>query len=178
MLTLVLGANGSGKSVFAERMAAALSDTRVYLATMRPVGAAGAARVAKHRAQRAGLGFETRELPDSVANVELPSDAAVLLEDVSNLLANRLFERSGSPEDVLQEILALKRRCRALVLVSISGLNDAAYSGETGAYIRALNALNDCLAACADTVVELKNGRPTVRKGTLDESLIHRNPHI
>lgn len=174
MLTLVWGENGSGKSAFAERLLAALGESRVYIATMRPTGPEGYARVQRHRAQRAGLHFETLELPLAVADAPVSPEAVVLLEDVSNLLSNNLFERPGAEADVLQDVLALSARCRALVAVSIGGLHEADYRGETRRYVRLLTRLNAQLAAYAQTVVEMKNGIPYVQKGALpDESLLH-----
>ena len=62
MLIFVSGGSGSGKSAFAEGLIvqSGLAE-RLYIATMAPFGAEGQARIARHRALRAGKGFTTRE---------------------------------------------------------------------------------------------------------------------
>ena len=50
MLTLVTGGAASGKSEYAERLAAACDGPRVYIATMRPLDKGSVARIEKHRA--------------------------------------------------------------------------------------------------------------------------------
>ena len=50
MLTLVTGGAASGKSEYAERLAAACDGPRVYIATMRPLDKESVARIEKHRA--------------------------------------------------------------------------------------------------------------------------------
>lgn len=53
MMHLVTGASASGKSAYAEDLLVlAKSAEKYYIATMRPWGAEGAARVKKHRAMR------------------------------------------------------------------------------------------------------------------------------
>ena len=62
MMHLVTGASASGKSAYAEDLLVpAKSAEKYYIATMRPWGAEGAARVKKHRAMREGKGFQTIE---------------------------------------------------------------------------------------------------------------------
>ncbi|MEA4968913.1 MAG: bifunctional adenosylcobinamide kinase/adenosylcobinamide-phosphate guanylyltransferase [Candidatus Pelethousia sp.] len=165
MLILIMGENSSGKSAYAEKLVARMGGGLYYIATMIPHGEEGAARVNKHRAQRVGLGFATLELPYAVGGADIPPEGAVLLEDVSNLLANRMFERGGTVADTLTDIKTLLCRCRALVAVSIQGLEGADYEGETRTYIAALAALNDALIAAADLVIEMRRGMPQVRKG-------------
>jgi adenosylcobinamide kinase/adenosylcobinamide-phosphate guanylyltransferase len=169
MLILVMGKNNSGKSLFAERLAARLHETRYYIATMRPFGAEGAARVERHRLQREGLGFLTLELPCAIGNAPLPTGAAALLEDVPNLLSNAMFEQDGNEAEVFADIELLCRRAGHVVAVTISAFEDGDYSGETLAYIRALEALNRSLYNLADIVVEMEQGVPVCRKGELDE---------
>ena len=71
---LILGGSSSGKSMYAQRLARSLAGTRplYYLATMEPRDAEDHARVAKHRRERAGWGFETLEIPLEVGSA--PAD--------------------------------------------------------------------------------------------------------
>ena len=50
-----------------------------------------------------------------------------------------MFEKDIGPSQVLEDILALSRRCGTLIAVTISGLSEEGYEGETAGYIRALN---------------------------------------
>lgn len=166
MTALVLGPNGSGKSAFAEKLTASRSSgALIYIATMLPFGEEGQAKVLKHIKQREGFGFLTHERPMSVGDIDLPKDAGVLLEDVSNLLSNNMFG-GGAQSEVLSDIKALCLKCGFSVLVSIDGLErDPGFSGETNAYIDALNSLNINLADFADIVIKMRDGVPFCVKG-------------
>lgn len=166
MTTLILGGNGSGKSAYAEKCCAALCEPLYYIATMLPFGESGQARVEKHRAQRAHMRFTTIEEPYTVGGLKLPLEATVLLEDISNLLANNIFERRGNAENVYSDILGLRAGCKELVAVSISGLEPNMNNARTDAFIEELNWLNQTLVEIADCVVEMTDGLPVVVKGT------------
>ena len=174
MFTLVLGYSKAGKSRYAEALAVKQSrGPRIYVATLIPVGDGeeGAALVARHRAQREGLEFTTFEQPARVAEVEMPQNATVLLEDVSNLLANNLFgPGSGGQKAAYADILALRNKCDNLVAVSFYGLEEKdEYDESTNSYIRQLAALNEELKTAADTVIMLTKGVPSPLKGELIE---------
>ena len=63
-LVFVTGGSGSGKSAFAEQQVVDSGIARrIYLATMEAYGEEGRARVERHRALRAGKGFEASLFP-------------------------------------------------------------------------------------------------------------------
>lgn len=169
---MMLGRSNSGKSWFAERQAARMARGRLlYVATMVAVDEEGAARIARHRKQREGLGFTTHELPTGITAVEAAPEDTVLLEDVSNLLANHLFggENAGLAE-ALAEIEALAARCDNLLAVSFYGLHQSdEYDEGTNRYIAELDRINGLLEARADVVVMMENGEPVVKKGVLPQ---------
>lgn len=165
MLTLLRGPNGSGKSRFAESLVARTTGRRVYIATMEAQTAENHRRIAAHRRQRADLAFVTMEEPLRVADLPIRPGDVVLLEDVSNLLGNNLFQAGRDWTAVFDDILTLGGRCRHLFLVTIGGLDPAGYTGETADYIRALDRLNEALAQAADVVIEMEAGQPLARKG-------------
>ena len=167
-LIFISGPNGSGKSRYAESLFAAAPSPRYYIATMVPQTEENLQRIEKHRAQRAELGFETVECPGPLSAVSVSPEGAVLLEDVSNLLANAVFSRGESAEDVFRDVLALRGRCAFLVAVSIGGLSEEGYDGETRDYILALNDLNSRLESLADGSAVLSGGVPVWRKGGPD----------
>lgn len=169
MLTLILGGAASGKSEYAERLAAAGPGPRVYLATMRRHDAECEARIEKHRAARAGRGFITCERETGLKGLALPEGTrTVLLEDLGNLAANELYGGAGegAREAVLTGIEALCAQAARVYVVSNEIFSDgASYDSGTRRYIELLGALNRELAARAGRVVEVVCGIPLIWKG-------------
>ena len=170
-LILICGTNGSGKSAFAEKLAAETGGELFYIATMLSKTPDNAARIKKHICQREALNVTTVELTYRVGDAPVPDGAVILLEDVSNLMANCLFDRRENASHVLSDIFALLERCGTLIAVTISGLGRDAYTGETAVYIDALNDLNRALFNRADTAIEMINRMPCIQKGELKRVL-------
>lgn len=166
MILLVIGGSGSGKSAFAEaRTAAHPAAKKYYVATMQVWDDESRRRVERHRAQRAGLGFETVECPQNLGSFAPEPGAAVLLEDLPNLLANEMFG-GGDPERILPDILRLADKCALLAIVTGDVFADGVtYGAETEEYIRRLALLGREIAARADTVVEVAASLPLFLKG-------------
>ena len=169
MLTIIIGGAGSGKSAFAEAHVCKLPGRKIYLATMLARDGESQARVEKHRAQRAHLGFETLERGLDLAGAEIPAGANVLLEDLSNLLANELYEPAGGGADAVYRALArLIESCENLTIVTNEVFSGGAdYGEESLRYMRALADLNRWLAARADLAVEVVCGLPNILKRKL-----------
>lgn len=169
MLTLVIGGAASGKSEFAENLVLTLPGRRVYVATMEPYDGECLARIEKHRRQRAGKGFLTLERYRDLGGLEVPTGANVLLECMSNLLANELYSpQGGGSAAVLGGVERLCARCANLTIVTnevFSGGKD--YEVDTLRYLRALGSVNRALAARANRVVEVVCGCANVLKGRL-----------
>lgn len=169
MLTLVIGGAASGKSEFAEELVLTLPGQRVYVATMEPYDGECLARIEKHRRQRAGKGFLTLERCRNLGGLEVPAGANVLLECMSNLLANELYShQGGGSAAVLEGVERLCGQCAHLTIVTnevFSGGKD--YEGDTLRYLQELGAVNCALAVRADRVVEVVCGCPNVLKGRL-----------
>ena len=169
MLTLIIGGAGSGKSAFAEQLVSPLPGERIYLATMEPFDEECCARIEKHRLQRAALGFTTVERYRDLAGAEIPAGANVLLEDLSNLLANEMFSPQGGGADAVRRGLhSLNAAAGSLTVVTNEIFSGGAdYAEETLDFLRELACLNRELAAGADLVVEVVCGLPNVLKGEL-----------
>lgn len=185
MMFLLYGGSASGKSQVAEDVAVALGGKVAYIATMRVYGAEGRARVARHRALRAGKGFATVECPCNLAQLDLaaalagqpgfeePGRCTVLLECLGNLVANQMFAEDGSCLDedrvfaqVRRGLDSLAASCEHLVLVGNDvGASGIRYTPETQAYVRCLGRLCCGFAAQADCVAEVLCGIPVVVKG-------------
>ena len=179
MIALVSGGSGSGKSALAEALAMRLQPgEKIYIATMRAWGEEGRARVARHRALRAGKNFSTLERPLDLAGLvkAAPWPGArptVLLECTSNLLANEMFDEGGAGERSVPAILegfrALMGTSEHLVIVTNEIFSDGvAYDADTQRYIARLGQINQALAEMAELVVESVYGIPVVHKGKLD----------
>lgn len=166
MIALITGGSGCGKSAYAEALVAAMPEgRRVYVATMRAPDAESERRVARHRAQRADLGFITVECPKRLGDVSVPPDSTVLLEDLPNLLANEMFD-GGDWTRIIPDIEALARRCARLVVVTGDVFSDGvAYDESTDAYLRALAQINAAAARLADYAAEVVYTIPVPLKG-------------
>ena len=171
MMAVVTGGSGSGKSAFAEDKILSLGQgKRFYIATMHPYDEESYKRVERHRKMRAGKGFETVECYTGLENLEFPQDAIVLLECMSNLAANEMFEESGAGADtvaaVLRGVRKLKSQVGHLVMVTNEIFSEAAsYEGDTVRYQEYLGKINQKLGEMADQVVEVVYGIPIWHKG-------------
>lgn len=97
-ISFVTGGARSGKSRFAESLAARSGRAVVYIATMEPRDEELVARVARHRADRPA-DWETIEAPDALAAAldQAAPDACVLLDCLSLWVANRLLVLGDPP---------------------------------------------------------------------------------
>ena len=144
MMILVTGGSGSGKSAFAEDCVIACGEmSRVYIATMYPFDEESRKRVKRHRDMRFGKGFETVECYTGLSGVKVPEGCTVLLECMSNLVANEFFREDGARENTEEEILKgiqnLKTQAENLIVVTNEIFSEAAsYEGETEAYQKVL----------------------------------------
>lgn len=171
MFTLVIGGAASGKSAYAEDLilrAGALP--RTYIATMEPFDDECRTRIARHRALRAQKNFETVECYTNLERLCMPNRGAVLLECMSNLVANELYSPWGAGADaeaaILRGIDALLPQCRELVVVSNEVFSGGChYEGDTIRYLRVLAAVNRALATRADRVAEIVCGQAVYYKG-------------
>lgn len=185
MMTLILGGSGSGKSAYAEdyllRITADKQKSdkseyrKYYIATMQIRDAEMQAKVARHHRLRQGKGFTTIEQPVALekalemlweSETQIQS-VAVLLECMSNLVANEMFsmevQEAGQvvTERVLQGVDALKSQADPLVIVTNNVFEDGiVYDTGMIEYIETLGRINERLAAEADEVIEVVAGIP------------------
>ncbi len=170
MLALITGGSGSGKSAFAENRVLSLGENRrIYIATMFPFDEESHKRIERHRKMRFGKGFETMECYTGLKNMKLPKGCVVLLECMSNLTANEMFQENGAGEDTVDEILQgirhLQEKARHVVIVTNEIFSEAVpYEGETGLYQKYLGELNQRIGDMAQEVVEVVYGIPIYHK--------------
>ncbi|MDF2943664.1 MAG: Adenosyl cobinamide kinase/adenosyl cobinamide phosphate guanylyltransferase [Herbinix sp.] len=102
MNIVVIGGSGSGKSEFAENLAVKLNrDKLIYIATMQPFGEEGKKRIERHQQLRQDKNFQTIECYTNLSTISIPQESTVLLECVSNLVANEMFSNDNSLENKL-----------------------------------------------------------------------------
>lgn len=169
------GKSSSGKSEQAEKKAVAEAKRKnsplVYLATMANDGSQAAMmRIAHHKSLRAGKGFTTIEEPLDLTNTfEKCQGAVVLLECLSNLLANKQYALYGDKpmdeteiiqlaETIFQDIIGLSNHCSQLIVVTNDIFDTKASDAWCQSYMRTLGLINYKLAQEALRFVEVSFG--------------------
>lgn len=186
-MIVIYGASSSGKSQVAEDMAVKLSKQNnkelIYLATMENRSAAAAKRIEHHRRLREGKGFTLiEEMYDPSSKLDELNGKVVLLECVSNLLANVMFEESDTvslitgeascnvdqhissiADKVFKRIISMcqtvEKDGTSVVIVT----NNIFAAGKNtdiicDAYMRALGLINIRLAAASEQFIEVTAG--------------------
>lgn len=202
MLHIVYGGSASGKSSYAESFAMSLQgDGRLlYIATMYPykwntteLDPETIQRIERHRAMRADKGFDTVECYRHVEHIVAKRQDVLLLECMSNLLANEMYleqdsddgglaetmsevEKAGvgmsetlSPvsKKIVQALIDLSTRVQELVIVTNDVFSDGGsltYDESTREYVKNLAEINCALARVAETVTEVVCGIPVIVK--------------
>ena len=202
MLHIVYGGSASGKSSYAESFAMSLQgDGRLlYIATMYPykwntteLDPETIQRIERHRAMRADKGFDTVECYRHVEHIVAKRQDVLLLECMSNLLANEMYleqdsddgglaetmsevEKAGvgmsetlSPvsKKIVQALIDLSTRVQELVIVTNDVFSDGGsltYDESTREYVKNLAEINCALARIAETVTEVVCGIPVIVK--------------
>lgn len=170
MLHVITGGSGSGKSRYAEQQILDLGPAgRIYIATMHPYDQESFARIDRHRAMRAEKQFDTLECYTNLKKLQIPKGSNVLLECMSNLTANEMFEPGAAGEHTVEEILEgichIAGQAANLVVVTNEICSDGIdYDPVTRRYQQALGQINQAMAAMADRVTEVVYGIPLVLK--------------
>ena len=166
MIHLVTGGSGSGKSRYAEEQICQLGEgKRIYIATMSADDEESLKRIARHREMRKDLQFETYECPASLDRLAIPEQSIVLLECVSNLVANEMFlpGKAGvhTVSAVIDGIEHISRHAKHLVIVTNEVFSDGvSYGGNTRLYLEFLGLINQHLGKISDLVTEVVFGIP------------------
>lgn len=190
MLHIVYGGSASGKSSYAESFAMSLQgDGRLlYIATMYPykwntteIDPETMQRIERHRAMRADKGFDTVECYQHVEHIMAKRQDVLLLECMSNLLANEMYleQDSNASSDmaetmspvskkIVQALVDLSTRVQDVVIVTNDVFSDGGnltYDESTREYVKNLAEINCALAREAATVTEIVCGIPVKIKG-------------
>lgn len=127
-------------------------------------------RIRRHRHMRAGKGFETIERYTELDELLIPKDCVVLLECMSNLVANEMFREDGFHPEVAEKITEgvknLLSQAKHVVIVTNEIFSDGIlYEEESEQYKKELGQINQKLAEMAEEVVEVVYGIPVWHKG-------------
>ncbi|WCK53991.1 bifunctional adenosylcobinamide kinase/adenosylcobinamide-phosphate guanylyltransferase [Aneurinibacillus sp. Ricciae_BoGa-3] len=176
-LIVVTGGVRSGKSLFAEQLAASSSAPVLYVATGVVTDKEMAHRIERHRLRRPDE-WGTLETPDSLGTVQVFSSYhTVLIDCLSTWITNRLVD---TPEaqirnaQVTQSILtdlrewleAMKKYSGTVILVtSETGLGGIAMSRLGRWFQDVLGEANQLLAGQANEVYAVLSGIPLKIKG-------------
>jgi adenosylcobinamide kinase/adenosylcobinamide-phosphate guanylyltransferase len=180
MRTLILGGARSGKSSYAEKLAAASGKRVVYVATAEAGDAEMSARIARHRRERNPdwtTVEETLALGDLILRHDEPG-TLVLVDCLTLWLSNLFFcERRDYSEigeiDLpaafheqrrrLLEVIAQTRG--ELVLVSNElGMGIVPQGAVSRCFVDEAGRLNQAVAACCDRAIFVAAGLPLVLK--------------
>jgi adenosylcobinamide kinase/adenosylcobinamide-phosphate guanylyltransferase len=182
VITLILGGARSGKSTYAEQLAAQCDGSVLYVATAQAWDEEMASRIAAHRAQRPAH-WRTLEAPVEVGKAILGAmPADVILLDCLTLLASNVIAPLD-PADQAVADQALKAEIDALcdAATTVTDTNRTVHwiivSNEVGLgivpayplgrmYRDALGRANQRLAALADEVFFMVAGLPLTVKAT------------
>lgn len=182
MNIFISGGCKNGKSHYAQEISKQMSEEQgvplYYIATMEPTDEEDLARIARHRRERAGWGFETIECAHHIEDVLEKADpkGAFLLDSVTALLANEMFASKEPESDngldtgahirVAEELVRLAEKTGNMVFVS-----DFIYAGGydydelTKGYMEGLAYIDRALAKVCGQVIEFAYGQKIYYKG-------------
>jgi adenosylcobinamide kinase/adenosylcobinamide-phosphate guanylyltransferase len=167
--TLVLGGARSGKSAFAERLAAEAASNRIYVATATAGDDEMRARIAHHRTRR-GDGWRTIEEP--LALIETLArenhDGAAILVDCLTLWLSNLMHAGRDVDGESRRLASFLRETKSnIVLVSNEvGLGLVPETELGRAFRDAQGRLNQAVGTAVDDVAFIAAGLPIWLKQT------------
>lgn len=173
MLTLVTGGSGSGKSEFAENTAVSYKSKKlIYIATMYPYDDEAYKKIERHKIMRKNKNFDTIECFTNLESLDIPSGTTVLLDCMSNLVANEMYHDNGAKELTVESIIKgvkkIKESADNFVIVTNEVFSDGIeYDEETKKYLKNLGDINSAIGKLSDNVVEVVYTIPIFKKGAI-----------
>jgi adenosylcobinamide kinase/adenosylcobinamide-phosphate guanylyltransferase len=169
-VTLLTGGSRSGKSRFAQTLAAPYLK-RTFIATAIACDEEMVMRIARHQEERAGA-FRTIEAPVRLADAirsASPGSAAILVDCLTVWTGNLLYERTRGvkPEDEIGSFLEALRAppCDLFIVTNEVGMGIVPDNAIAREFRDMAGKLNQQVAAIADTVILMVSGLPLYLKG-------------
>ena len=167
-LSLIIGGARSGKSAYAERLAASSGRPVLFVATAEARDEDMRQRIERHQASRPAA-WRTVEEPLEVAQSLVRSGATkgmvVLLDCITLLVSNLLL--AGRPvHSEIEELIGWQRQSEAALIAVTNevGLGIVPDSALARRYRDELGLANQALAAAADQVILMVAGLPLALK--------------
>lgn len=174
MIIFVVGGAKSNKSSIGEVLSSKLSngDKLYYLATMNPYDGDDRRRIEAHIESRKEYNFITVEQKRDINEIanKFNEEDTILLDSITSLLTNEMFQGSKIYEDVSKKIIdgitVLANKVRNLIIVSDYVFSDGiVYDSYTEKFKRQLGLVNCNIAALSDVVIESSFGSLIFHKG-------------
>lgn len=164
MITMVTGGQRSGKSAFAEKLTLEKSDSPIYVATARIWDEDFRHRVEIHK-QRRGSQWTTIEECLKVGDIEIPNGAKVLLDCLTLLSTNWLFECNEDTDNALNEIKAqlnklFSKNADIVIVTNEIGLGGISENALQRKFADLQGGINQFVASLADEVYLIISGLP------------------
>ena len=186
MKAYISGGAKNGKSTLAQNMALEIATKEklplYYVATMIPTDTEDHERIARHREERAGLGFITVERSGKLSGIVFPKGGCnpkgvFLIDSVTALLSNVMFPTQtvdmehprpvawfnpGAAEEVASDLAEFLSKIEHAVLVSDYIYADPVPKSDgedyTGTYMKGLAYIDREIAKLCDKLVEVSVG--------------------
>lgn len=171
MNIFISGGCKNGKSMYAQKLAKEMADTKgtklYYIATMIPTDDEDRRRIERHIDERSGWGFETLEQGTDICRLlkdDVEPRGAFLLDSVTALLSNEMFKSDGTcnlgaGKKVANELTDFAKQTGNTVFVSDYIYSDAKiFDGYTERYRESLAHIDRQLASICDQVIEVAYG--------------------
>jgi len=168
MVIFLVGGVRSSKSTYAEELLTQCNQ-KTYIATMINNDSENNQRIIIHKSRR-DSSWNLLEIPYNLdMNTEI-NDEYVLLDCLTNLLANELFVLNKKPLDAIYSIIKgisfIKSKTKKFVIVSNNIFEDGnEYFDETKMFLKTLGELHKQVVKLSDKVYEVEYGLRRKLKG-------------
>ncbi|MCM1296648.1 MAG: bifunctional adenosylcobinamide kinase/adenosylcobinamide-phosphate guanylyltransferase [Muribaculaceae bacterium] len=164
MITLVTGGQRSGKSVFSEKLALERSSHPIYVATAKIWDDDFRHRVEIHK-QRRGSEWSSIEECLKVGDLSIPENAVVLLDCLTLLSTNWMFENNENTEDALVNVsmqldMLFAKNADFIVVTNEIGLGGISENPLQRKFADLQGSVNQYVASIADEVYLIISGIP------------------
>jgi len=194
MISVIIGGSGSGKSEYAEdyvvQCAKNDGSRLIYIATMKPFDEESKLRIKKHQSMRQDKNFTTIECFTDLKMLEVESHTSILLECMSNLVANEMFSKNEAEtvaehvkvnvarnivvEEIMIGLNQLIQKSENVVIVTNNIFEDGnSYDSTTLEYMKTLGEINQRICSRADQVIEVVHGIPIIIRDNSNNSGIN-----
>jgi len=166
-LTLVLGGASSGKSAYAEGLAAKSGLDKTYVATAQAFDAEMQAKIKAHQEARATANWTTIEAPMWIEPAIEHANGVVLVDCLTLWISNHFL--AENPTDDLATKFLNAQNASAAHIIAVSnevGLGVVPDNKLARDFRTIQGQMNQAIAAQADLVVNVIAGIPTAIKGT------------